>query len=269
MTFKQHLVATLVLSSTFRGAGAQSNNCYRSFNDIFAAECNAGTNGRCRTTNLNKVREYVICAGTIIEPGVADPVTGDITGGDFPLALRKNAHVKCGRDGSSSNNCIVDGTGSFAVFANAELIFQDSDMSNVIIEGLTFDSWILANQQAIIAGGSRGNIEFRDCKFTNNAGDPFFSLDMNEFGAASRSFSTARSAGESVTPKFIYNVTRARDNNGRRLLAPAERPGEADMSGVEFDEEHRELQGTRGPFTFIMRDSVFDVSYATKVMFVP
>lgn len=171
-----HLFAALVALSLFEHVAAQKENspCIRTFRAIFTMEA-------ALTEEDTKIfRTYTICPNTLIEPGVA--ADGEIANDDLPLSCKENCLVRCGRSGSSSNNCKIDGTGSFGVFQVPLFIFpptgpNDSFLvsaENVSFQGFTLDFFVSAGQSPVILGSPLGSTTFIDWKFSNNNADPFF-----------------------------------------------------------------------------------------------
>ena len=93
-------------------------------------------------TDVSAPRTYVICPGTRYTPGalLEQSFEGDRT----PLIVRSNAIVKCGDDGSSTNNCTIDGSKGGAFGANVAPLamgFPEAFAVGVVFQGITFDSF--------------------------------------------------------------------------------------------------------------------------------
>lgn len=161
-------VVSILLACCLSQAQAQGG-CIRDLSEIFNREV--------ETEDFSIKRTYILCPNTRFEPGVLNTENGQIEGGQFPLVLLENAHVKCGEDGSSDNNCVIDGTGTYAMFLTPYTLFELLDASNIIVEGITVDFWVRAGQIPIIAAAPFGDITFLDCRFTNNQADPLFFID--------------------------------------------------------------------------------------------
>lgn len=149
-------------------ANAQSQ-CIKDLSDIFNAEQ--------EIEDFSVKRTYILCPNTRFEPGVLDEASGQILGGQFPLVLLENAHVKCGEDGSSANNCVIDGTGTYAMFLTPYSLFGLESAANIVVEGITVDFWVRSGQLPIIIAAPEGDITFLDCIFSNNLADPLFFID--------------------------------------------------------------------------------------------
>lgn len=227
-----------------------SSQCISNLTDIFIAELNLN--------NLSKNRTYILCPDTVFTPS---DFTGEIVpNGDVPIFLRSNAMVKCGTDGSSANSCVIDGTGTTAIFISPfGFGLNESEVENVVVQGVTvnfynFGSDVNKPIVPIIVGLSLGDVTFLDCIFSNNIGDPLFLLDQFIFSSRNLQDGPAR---KQMIGRELYL---SRDV---RAVAPTQfldresgSPEEGKRDGL-IHREHRQLQ-TGASFTF---DScTFDVS---------
>ena len=107
-------------------------------------------------------REYVLCQRTTFETGILNR-DGDVEAGFFPLAVRGNSTVKCGRLGRRDRECVI-AFGSvgllLAPFERASLEPIDYGVTRFI--GLTFDDLITS---PVFADLAYGTIIFEDCAF--------------------------------------------------------------------------------------------------------
>ena len=115
--------------------------------------------------DYSQLRSYTLCSNSAYQVGDLDYSNHLInTTGSPPIPIRPNLQIKCGPDGSRSNNCFVyggnvvqvDATGYFGV-SNGSSISID----NVLISGITF-----SDAQGYSVWATRpGNITFSDCEF--------------------------------------------------------------------------------------------------------
>ena len=169
-------------------------------------------------TDTSIRRVYILCPNTIFSPGIANPTTGVITGGQEPLACKSNCLIKCGNSGVSSNKCTIDGTGTFGIFQIPYNLFdgQPKVSTNVIYQGITVDFFVSSGQIPVLAGAFNGDVTFQDCIFSNNSADPVFVL--SEFALPSSARSATIDAPTGKPPGFVWNVTAKDDVMGRNLL---------------------------------------------------
>lgn len=103
----------------------------------------------CFTTSLAIVeaqvtgaRDFVICPNTTIEIGVpTDAAYTDFVDGDIPLTVvADDVTIKCGEDGKSSNNCVLNG--GLIQFVTSAVLTQAPGLiltsNNLMVQGLTF-----------------------------------------------------------------------------------------------------------------------------------
>ena len=168
-------------------------------------------------TDTSIRRVYILCPNTVFTPGVVDPDTGAITGGQEPLVCKSNCVIKCGANGLSSNNCIIDGTGTFAIFQMPFIVFEDKPevTENIFYQGITIDSFVSQGQFPILVGSFFGSVTFQDCVFRNNSADPLFIIAQFQKMANARS--AAIDAPPDKPPGFFWNAA-AMDDGRRRNL---------------------------------------------------
>ena len=182
--------AALLVSSLASHVVAQNppaiTECLKDLSDILTNEN--------LVTNTSIKRTYTLCPNTSFKTGKASQQTGQIEGGQTPIVTRANAHVKCGNDGKSSNNCEIDGTGNYGIFQMPFQIFENrpTDSSNVIFEGLTISHWLSIGQLPVVVAAHTGDVTFRDCVWKDNRADPLFLLSELSNGQSS--------SARSVTP---------------------------------------------------------------------
>eukprot|EP00545_Synedropsis_sp_CCMP1620_P006975 CAMPEP_0119003292 /NCGR_PEP_ID=MMETSP1176-20130426/477_1 /TAXON_ID=265551 /ORGANISM="Synedropsis recta cf, Strain CCMP1620" /LENGTH=688 /DNA_ID=CAMNT_0006954881 /DNA_START=32 /DNA_END=2098 /DNA_ORIENTATION=- len=275
MTTSKHFFTAFIAAILVQYGVAQKpySPCLKTFRAIYEME------DALTSTDTQKHRTYTICPNTLIEPGVVEQTTGEINFDDLPLSCKENCHVRCGESGSSSNNCKIDGTGTYGVFQIPYFIFDDqpSSSENVVFEGFTLDFFINDKQYPVIIGAAFGDVSFIDWKFTNNNADPFFVMEETFYpGIAARS-----AIGERNTPLPGYrrtNSTNAKSGKTRRrtevdednpldIRTPEERHAQrrlsyADkrinsiLSHEELEEEQRHLQSAAFQISFV--DCLFD-----------
>ena len=178
-------------------------------------------NNELKVTDTSVKRTYILCPNTVFSPGIANPDTGEISGGQKPLACRSNCLIKCGNSGASSNKCVIDGTGTFGIFQVAYNVFpnQPKVIENVVYQGITIDFFVSADQTPVLAASFFGDVTFLDCIWSNNSADPAFVL--SELKAAT----TARSAVIDAPPEtprklpgFVWKVSANDAVLGRNLV---------------------------------------------------
>ncbi|GKZ01452.1 hypothetical protein MPSEU_001095900 [Mayamaea pseudoterrestris] len=105
---------------------------------------------------------YIFCPNTVFDIGYTDSNGDCCEDGELPLAARTNTKYQCGEDGSSANNCVIFG-GSLQLLITA-LSFSESEVSNFIVQGLTFTrAGLLASAPAL-----PGDVTFLDCIFEDS-----------------------------------------------------------------------------------------------------
>lgn len=149
-------------------------------------------------TDTSIRRVYILCPNTVFSPGVNDPDTGGITGGQYPLSCKSNCVIRCGENGLSSNNCVIDGTGTFAIFQMPFILYEDRPeiAENIFYQGITIDFFVSQGQIPILVGSFFGDVTFQDCVFSNNSGDPLFTItQFQAMGSARTGSMDATQAG--------------------------------------------------------------------------
>jgi len=129
-----------------------STACYASLDQLADDEWNV--------TNIDAVRNYVLCANTTFQTGYVTD-SGQILSGTEPLTVRRNMHIYCGEvGGSSDNNCVVS-QGSFGI-TSIQGNFENSTVNdNVLIQGITFEN----NADFAVFIQLPGSYQFVDCVF--------------------------------------------------------------------------------------------------------
>jgi hypothetical protein len=166
-----HQLFLVILTAMNKG---QSLVCYSNLTSISVAEFNV--------KDLRIRRKYILCPNTKFETPEMDP-TGWFLG-SLPLILRSNAIVQCGFDGSSDNLCVIDGTGTHGIIIEPHAFgFTDSSTRNVIIQGITVDSFAPNKfySSPVTLGLTNGDVTFMDCIFSNNFGDSIFTIQQYAF----------------------------------------------------------------------------------------
>ena len=138
-----------------------STDCYNSTLSILMAQ----TQGS---------KDFILCPNTTIDMGVpANPQFTDFIDGDFPLViLGDGVTVQCGPDGSSTNNCVLNGGFIQLVSIPNNPLFPGKITSNDLkVQGLTFSGTLQGGNNILttaIAVGTVGtNMIVEDCIFTN------------------------------------------------------------------------------------------------------
>jgi hypothetical protein len=235
-------VPFVVLAAVLHGGNAQLTGCVSSLAEIFLVE-----QPLVDDADTTTVRTYTLCPNTTFQPGRVNQETGEISGGDFPLVCRRNCRIKCGDNGSSDNNCSIDGVaGTYGIFMIPYLVFEDKpeDASNIIVEGVTVEGFKGSGQIPTLAASPKGAVTFKDCKWMDNTADPLFVID--EFLLGSAPSRRLKSNGFKYPP--------AENQIGRRL---ADMP-EEQRAGVAVRDE-RELQAA-SQFSITFEKCHFEVS---------
>ena len=134
-------------------SGQDPGDCFTDLTDIFDIEFSSNT-------SVAEVRTYILCPNTEFNVGFTNP---NVDGPDDPLFIqgsapivpRPRAHYKCGTDGHSSNNCIIQ-SGESAISAQG-----GGNLVDVVFEGITF------RQNFIFTAffNRPGSFLFTDCIF--------------------------------------------------------------------------------------------------------
>ena len=136
-------------------------DCFTSTQDMLIAQIAGGT------------RELVICPDTTIDIGLpTDATFSSFEDGDVPLsAIADDVTIKCGDNGSSKNNCILNG--GFIQFGTTPSIAQAPGLAittnNLKIQGLTFTGQLadldVAGEAAVGISAPGTNIILEDVIF--------------------------------------------------------------------------------------------------------
>jgi hypothetical protein len=185
----------------------QESNCYTNLTSISLIELDV--------KDLTVPRRYVLCPRTTFESPVPNS-QGWFTD-TYPLLVRSNAFVQCGRDGSSENSCIIDGTGTNGIIIDpyALGITDETSVYNVTIQGVTVD-YFGPNpyyMSPISLGLTKGNVTFRDCIFSNNFGDSLFNIQQYIFSR--RSMQQSQNNSQSTILKESSKVTNIMEHPDR------------------------------------------------------
>ena len=245
-------------------------------------------------TDTSIRRVYILCPNTVFSPGIANPKTGVISGGQEALACRSNCLVKCGNNGKSENKCIIDGTGTYGIFQVPYNVFTDLplDSSNVVFQGITIDFFVSAGQIPVLAASFSGSVTFRDCRWTNNSADPAFIISDLQFAPA-----LARNAIVDAPPRtapgFVWKIAASDSNRKRNLIDKDFEVGDspivnddsnaskrsrrqlraADISqdeGTEVATDGNRILQTTGSFKVTFENCLFEVRLrATTSKFIP
>jgi len=154
------------LTTNFIVSGEEEGKkCWDSTKKIFKNE---------RHRNITEPYTYIVCADTTFEPG-AFLETGAFEDNKFPIMLRSNARIQCGEDGDPSNNCVVDGSGTFGMLIKPK-VFGDTEASNIVVKGLTFSDFEYQNemQNLVTFRASSGSITLENCIFEYSSSEPLF-----------------------------------------------------------------------------------------------
>jgi hypothetical protein len=96
---------------------------------------------------------YLLCPNTVFHIGWSDQ---DLTyhDGSRSISPRANTRIICGADGSSANQCLVQGFGPQVMVVDPSVAPR---VENVKVMGITFDSW---TSTSVTLGSAIGNFEF-------------------------------------------------------------------------------------------------------------
>ena len=148
------LVVVVWLLALVHQQQAVSGQCIRNLTEIALSEV--------FVTNTEFRRQYILCRNTMFEVGVLDQ-DGSIVDGYFPLAMKGNATVQCGRTGRRENNCLItfgDIGGLFSPFVADDV--RPIDFGEATVRGITFDDLLVA---PIFVNLAFGSLTFIDCAF--------------------------------------------------------------------------------------------------------
>jgi hypothetical protein len=145
-------VLLVALAAVRCRAQGKKNACVESLDSVFVAE---------RDVKDDFVlRSYVLCPNTTFTVASAFNESGGPVEGQYPLKIgRSNIHVLCGEDGSSANDCVLEGGMEQLVFA--DLFKTNHSVTNVLVQGLTFSKAKTSN--AVVQ--NKGHLSLVDCIF--------------------------------------------------------------------------------------------------------
>ena len=122
--------------------------CYTDLDELFERDH--------AVEDTSVLRTYILCENTEFIMGRNNENGPGFVGGFGPLSPRANAIYKCGKSGSSENNCVlIDGTFQLVSFGNS----FDEEQNNVVYQGITFESGF----QGGLLMANPGDITFKDC----------------------------------------------------------------------------------------------------------
>jgi len=120
------------------------------------------------SADITKVRIYILCPDTTFYPGAINADSTGFIDDQFPIIVRSKAQVQCGEDGSSKNNCIIDGSGAFGILIDSSFFPQDTvGTLNIKIKGITFSEFTITTepQNMVTFRTFLGRLELFDCVF--------------------------------------------------------------------------------------------------------
>ena len=154
MSMKRILCLSLALCCLVLPKAVLGQNCFTNTTVIANMEANV--------QDLSVRRVYELCANSVIETGVLDAMG---IAGLFPLAVSANATVKCGPDGSRSNNCTIafGDIGIFlSPFTGAQLNAGFLNADGIVYQGITVSD---IRRGPVRGQLVTGNVLFSDCAF--------------------------------------------------------------------------------------------------------
>eukprot|EP00546_Thalassionema_frauenfeldii_P020931 CAMPEP_0178902432 /NCGR_PEP_ID=MMETSP0786-20121207/4599_1 /TAXON_ID=186022 /ORGANISM="Thalassionema frauenfeldii, Strain CCMP 1798" /LENGTH=693 /DNA_ID=CAMNT_0020573693 /DNA_START=37 /DNA_END=2117 /DNA_ORIENTATION=+ len=117
-------------------------------------------------------RTYTLCPGQVYQPSQLTPMAQtlqDAFQDDYPLVVRSRATVKCGANGASSNNCVIDGLGTWGVLIDAFMFpnLPDVERQSILLQGITFRGFVntLQPNSVLFFTAPQGSITLKDCIF--------------------------------------------------------------------------------------------------------
>mmetsp|Transcript_27719 Transcript_27719/g.42204 ORF Transcript_27719/g.42204 Transcript_27719/m.42204 type:complete len:728 (-) Transcript_27719:46-2229(-) len=154
------ILRTIWLATLLISISAQE--CYDRFIGISQAEL-------ALTLDELTPREYILCPETTFKPPTVKEDGSFSRDDELPLVLRSRATVKCGDSGSSSNNCIVDGSGFAGIYIDGIGTSQELERRSITVQGLTFKDFIVETsiQSVVFFVASLGKFTMDDCIFDN------------------------------------------------------------------------------------------------------
>jgi hypothetical protein len=152
---------SLLLASSYLASSAKAQECFSSTLAILMAQ-----------TQNPPVKDIVLCPDTTIDIGLpANAEFTEFVGGDYPLTiLHDEVTIRCGEDGSSSNNCSLNG-GFVQLVATPNNPFFPTQITtnNLMVQGLTFKGTLTGVSgllsSAVALGTPGENMVFDDCVF--------------------------------------------------------------------------------------------------------
>lgn len=103
--------------------------------------------------------EFILCPNKTYKVGFPASDLIGFEDGAAPISLRQNTRILCGKDGKSSNNCVLF-SGQFQVIASTPSFNREKKI-NIRLEGITFENG--GNAGALLA--AEGDVTFKDCVF--------------------------------------------------------------------------------------------------------
>lgn len=259
----------LLLSRMLAARAAEQGDCVNDTTYIYNTEMalrQAGQTGM----EGSETRKYVLCPDTKYLIGDYDYGDKAFVGGGAALDLMlPNVHILCGEDGSSKNNCILEG-GETQVFIlpdeTAEELF-----TNVVVRGLTFKGATDLNVVGVTARTDEEvGVLFQDCIFTENENNGLVE-SLEDYGNISDAMTltfdscvfdsnTKRNLG------FYGNDSFALVNNGDQFMKITESVFRNNRVMIEDDPDERTfLVANEGEGILQVSSSYFEnntVSYA-------
>eukprot|EP00536_Pseudo-nitzschia_multiseries_P011467 jgi/Psemu1/205883/e_gw1.392.9.1 len=146
------------VSISVRGQG-----CVKDFQEIHDLEA--------KVVDSVRPRRYIVCPKTTIHIGELDfnnrlrfPEPSNLDGNSIntnpPLPLRPNMNIRCGDDGSKTNNCVITG-GHLQVDGTSTRGITESSVDNIIIEGFIFEN---ATKSSFLVD-KPGTITLKNCEW--------------------------------------------------------------------------------------------------------
>lgn len=119
-------------------------------------------------------RTYTMCPNHVYKPSrlnrTGESLDEFFPGDDYPLVVRSRATVKCGIDGKSSNNCVIDGTGTWGVLIDSFAIpSPELDRQSIVLQGFTFRGFVNPREPntVLFFVAPQGGVTLQDCIFEN------------------------------------------------------------------------------------------------------
>lgn len=176
--------------------------------------------------------EYILCPDTVFD-------LKGMTASNSTTFLLSNTEIKCGVDGSSSNNCLFHGGDHHMVF------HPDLAVSDVLIEGIKFTR---SESTSILAWGqSSSSATFRDCHWEDNYGHTLIDIYPSDKNNRRLSSSPIRSLRkiEKYGPRHSFNhLFHDETNNIRDEVSSIEEAVDVILATdqVSVHSSHRTLQ---------------------------